>query len=184
MKNPKNYYILGGIVLLFVLLNVFLYFFDAQKIVDWVGVDNTYFVVFAIATIGGLSTLTGPVLFTSIATFAGGGANIFLLGLLGGLGIFISDSIFYFIARLGITHVPQKWESSLKKVEGWMRKFPDWAVLSVVYIYLSFTPLPTDLLMIALAASGYKYKKIVWVVLAGSLTIALFTAYLGETFIS
>ena len=123
-------------------------------------------------------------LFTSIATFAGGGANIFLLGLLGGLGIFISDSIFYFIARLGITHVPKKWEASLKKMEEWMENFPDWAVLSIVYLYLSFTPFPTDLLMIALAASGYKYKKIVWVLFAGSLTIALFTAYLGETFIS
>jgi membrane protein DedA with SNARE-associated domain len=184
MKNPKSYYVLGSIIFLVVFVNFLFYFLGAEKIVSWVGVDNTYLVVLAISTIGGLSTFTGSILFTTIATFAGGGANIFLLALFGGLGIFISDSIFYFLARLGRKSAPDNWEKSLRKVENWIKKVPDWIVLTIVYLYLSFTPFPTDLLMIALAVTGHTYRRIFWVLLAGSFTVALFTAYLGETFIS
>ena len=181
-KNTKkrNCTIFFTIVSLFILFNLIFFFVGPEKIVQFVGVENTYLLIFLIATIGGLSTFTGAFLFGSIATFAAGGAVPILLGIFGGLGIFVSDSIFYFLAFYGKKAIPEKWDSEIKKIEYWVEKRPSWLVLFLIYIYIGFTPLPNDVLMIILAISGYTYKKIVITLLLGSLTIATITACFGS----
>ncbi|MEX2028472.1 MAG: hypothetical protein WD988_03190, partial [Candidatus Curtissbacteria bacterium] len=61
-----------------------------------------------------------------------------------------------------------------------VEKYPPWLILTGMYIYIGFTPLPNDLLMVALVLGGYSYKRIVWTLLAGSFTIAIVTTYLGH----
>jgi hypothetical protein len=179
-KKTKNIIIFLGVLFVLILINFFIYFLGPEKIVDFIGVENTYFIVFAIATIGGLSTLTGTVLFSTIIAFVAGGVNPFLLGTIGGMGIFISDTIFYTLALYGRKSAPQNWEYRIEKIEKWMKKYPSWLILTIVYIYISFTPLPNDILMIILVLGGYSYKKIATVLLMGSLTIAMITAYIGN----
>ena len=180
MTYRKNYYTFGGIVAFFIFINILLYFFGTDTIVSFIGVENTYIIVFIIATIGGLSTVTGVALFTSIATFASGGSEPLFLALAGGTGIFISDSIFYFLALYGRKSVPREWEKNLSKMAAWIEKYPPWAILLGVYVYIGFTPLPNDLLAIALVVGKYTYKKIAPVLLIGSFTIAFLTAYFGS----
>ena len=180
MKSKKRYYILAAILAFIVAINLLFFFVKPNEIVEYVGVENSYLIVFAVSAIGGLSTLTGLALFTTIVTFAAGGSEPWLLGLAGGLGIFISDSIFYFLAKYGRESVPESWDNTLKKVEKWIKKHPPWAVLTAMYLYLGFSPFPNDLLMIALVVGGYSYKKIALVLLAGSITVAMLTAYLGD----
>lgn len=184
MKKKSRYYILLGILALIAGINVFFYYIGPEETVSIIGIENTYIVVFLIAAIGGLSAFTGVALFTSLAAFAAGGADPLLLALSGGVGIFISDSIFYFLALYGRRSIPQKWGRVLDRVEKLIEKYPSKVVLAGIYLYISFTPLPNDLLMVALVVAGYSYRKIVWVLLAGSLTIALLTAYLGTTIFS
>ena len=180
MEIKRRYYIVAGVVLFLILLNVLFYFVSPEEIVHTIGVKNSYLIIFAMAAIGGLSTITGTALFASIATFTAGGSSPFFIGILAGLGIFISDSIFYYLVVYGKKHVPESWGKVFKKMESWIEKYPMWVVLSLVYIYLGFTPLPNDILMVALVAGGYPYKKIAPVLLAGSLTIAFLTAYIGN----
>lgn len=180
MKKFKSYYVLIWILVFIAFINTLFYFFGAEGIVSAIGVENTYLVIFLIAVTGGLSSLTGIALFTSIATFAAGGAEPFLLAMVGGVGIFISDSIFYFLIYYGRKSVPENWEETFKKIEEWIEKYPNRVVLTGMYFYISFSPLPNDLLMAALVIGGYSYKRIVWVLLAGSFTVAFITAYLGK----
>lgn len=179
MKNKRGYLTLVLVLCFLVGLNVFFFFVSPEEIVKMVGIGNTYFVIFAISVLGGLSTVTGAALFTAIVTFSVGGADPLLLGLAGGSGIFISDSIFYFLIYHGRKSVPHSWEKFLERIEIWIAKYPPKAVLTCTYIYLSFTPLPNDILMAALVLGGYEYKKIAPVLALGSFTVALLTAYLG-----
>jgi hypothetical protein len=177
--SRRNYYILSGVVAFIILINVLLFYVNPREIIDLIGVENSYIVIFITAAIGGLSTFTGLTLFTAIATFAAGGAEPLLLGLAGGLGIFVSDSIFYHLAYLGRKAIPDGWKPFIEKLERWAEDRPLWLVLLATYLYLSFIPLPSDLLMIALALGGYPYRKIAGVLLLGGLTIATLTAYFG-----
>lgn len=179
----RRHYVLVSIGAFFVALNVFFYFYSPADLVAVVGINNTYLVTFAIAATGGLSTLTGTVLYVAIATFAAGGATPWLLGLFGGAGIFVSDSVFYLLARLGRESVPRKWEPWIDKVHTFVQSHPEWLVLFFMYLYLSFAPLPNDILMIALVLGGYRYRQIAPVLFVGSMTIAMIAAYFGTLWV-
>lgn len=175
----KKHYVLVLIVLFLIGLNVLFYYKSPHEIVAYVGIENSYLLVFTIAAIGGLSTLTGTVLYTAIATFAAGGSTPWLLGIAGGIGIFISDSIFFYLAKIGHKSLPRSWERWVCPIRNFIQKYPTWQVLIFVFAYLSFLPLPNDLLMIALVLGGYRYRTIAPIVFIGSLNIALVTAYFG-----
>lgn len=179
MKWFKRHYILLLVLLFLVAINTLFYFIGPKEIVEHIGVKNSYAITFVIATIGGLSTLSGTILFTTIATFAAGGSNLLLLGMLGGIGIFISDSIFFYLAQLGRQFVPSNWEKLLGRIEHLVQRYPRWLVLIFVFFYLGLTPLPNDILMLALVLGGYSYRLLWPVLLAGSLSIALITAFIG-----
>src|SRR5262245_39905659 len=96
MISMKYRYLIFFLVFVLLLtLALVIFFITPEQIVAYIGVKNTYLVAFLLAVFGGLSAITGVSFFLSVAAFASGGANPFLLALVGGLGIFISDSIFY-----------------------------------------------------------------------------------------
>ena len=64
--------------------------------------------VFLIAALGGLNSVTGGVLYTSIATFAAGGASPWLLGLVAGVGITIGDIIMFTLLRTGVKSLNER----------------------------------------------------------------------------
>jgi hypothetical protein len=176
----RSYYPFIGIAAFIVALNVLFSFYGPDEIVRAIGITNTYFIAFGAAAIGGLSTLTGVVVFTLIVSFAAGGSTPWLLGIFGGLGIFVSDSVFFWLAKVGRESIPEQWEKKLSRLQRWMGDRPQWLVVIAVYLYLGFAPLPNDLLMIALVLGGYRYRTIFPVIFAGSLTIAMVTAYAGR----
>lgn len=179
-KKINFYYIAAAIILFILVVNLIFIFVTPEEIVHFIGVENSYFITFIIASIGGLSSFTGAALFSAIIAFAAGGSDPLLLGIVGGLGIFISDSVFYLLARFGRRAIPKEHSSQIEKFLIWFKKTPEWIVFIFIYIYLGFTPLPADILMIAIAFAGVSYKRIFPILLLASLTIALLTAYLGE----
>ncbi|MEK7461571.1 MAG: hypothetical protein AAB586_00670 [Patescibacteria group bacterium] len=177
VREHWTIFFLVAFLLVFILISLYI---TPKEIVDYIGVQNTYAVSFLLAVFGGLSTVTGISFFASIVTFSSGGANPFLLGLFGGLGIFISDTIFFFIARYSV----QVFQKNIKPVSlrfvSRMQKVSLGLVLFGVYIYIGFTPFPNDILMIALVLMGVSFKRLAPVLLVGSITVVMLVAYLGE----
>ena len=176
----RRYWLSFALIVFLLILMTILVFITPQEIVDYVGVENTYLVSFLMAVFGGISAVTGISFFVSVATFSSGGANPFLLGVFGGLGIFISDSVFFLVARYGI----RIFEKEAKPVSLWliskMEKISLNTILVGVYLYVGLTPLPNDLLMIALAFMGMPFKRLAPVLMAGGITVVFLTAYFGE----
>ncbi|MEX2014172.1 MAG: hypothetical protein WD896_02345 [Parcubacteria group bacterium] len=177
VKKYRNFLFILAFLVAVTLLLVFI---TPDEIVHYIGIENAYLVSFLLAVFGGLSAVTGISFFVSVATFASGGANPFILALFGGAGIFISDSIFFFAARYGVGILEKKAKPIFSWLVSRMEKLPMKAVLAGVYVYIGFTPLPNDILMIALAIWGIPYKKLAPVLLAGSITVVFLVAYFGE----
>ena len=166
-----------------VLLGVYLLFshIDSKIVVEMVGAENVYLVIFLIAAVGGVSTFGSTAFFTTMLAFsAGGEASPLLLGLAGGFGIFLSDSIFFHLALYGRKSIPKEWKTKVNAFATKARKTSDWIVLPSVYAYLGLSPLPNDLLMVVLVLAKYTYLRIAPVLLLASITLATLTAYAGN----
>ena len=181
MRWAERHKILVAVVLLLIAFNAVFFYVTPDEIVEYIGVHNSYSIAFLIAAIGGVSTLTGATLFATIITFAAGGADPLMLGVAAGIGIFISNSVFFLLAMYGRKSVPRVWHERLLRIEGWVkRRISSKKALMLAYVYLGFTPFPDDILMFALVLSGYSYKRVAPVLLAGGVSLATLVAHLGN----
>jgi len=178
-RQVKKWSPVIGIVLVLAAMNLVFLYYSPREIVNWIGVENSYLVVFLIAAFGGLSSFTSGVLYASLATFASGGASWWLLGIAGGIGIAIGDTILFTLMRTGVQSVPEKWQGRIDRLRDKLTRVPDWLEYLGMYFYLGFTPLPNDIFMFFLATAGYKYRVVVPMVIIGGITIASLTALLG-----
>lgn len=151
-----------------------------EEIVNYIGVDNTYFTLFLIASIGGVNIFTSGILYGSIATFAAGGASPLLLALAGGAGIAVGDSLIFLLFRYGFKESSPDMEHRIEKLRLKLERFPRFVQYLFIFVYLAFTPLPNDILMFTLAVLRFQFIKIFPFILAGGIFIAYFTATIGN----
>jgi hypothetical protein len=183
----KKIHIPNGLIvtlLIIVALNVAFYFVSPDVIVDYVGVENSYLTVFLIAAFGGLSSFTSAVFYSAVATFASGGASIWYLGLAGGIGIFIGDSIVFLLLSYGFKNASGKWNARVAKLKQFIEDYPPWVTYGLLFLLLGFTPIPNDIVLVALVLLGYTYRHIAPLLFASGITITTITAYFGESLFS
>jgi hypothetical protein len=170
-------FVVGIIVIIIAIWSVFLMFVPPRDIVNVIGLTNTYAVIFLIAAIGGLSSVTGASLYAAVATAAAGGAHPIILALIGGVGILISDGIFFYAARLGRHTASRFWKPQVEMLVRWSERIPRWGVYVGAFLYTGFTPLPNDVLMVALALRKEPFRNIAPVLLAGDIIVVGIVAY-------
>ena len=179
----RNHHFIVALVaaLLIVGWIVLLLFVSPTEIVTFVGVQNAYFIAFIFAASAGVSTFTSASFYALISTFALGGTSPWLLGIAGGVGLFISNALFYFLFLHGKHLVTGRLSHWIESFTVRINHYPTWAVLSVVYLYSGFTPLPDDILVAALALSSYSFVRFGPVLFLGNVTlitlIGLLTQY-------
>jgi len=178
IKNHGGVLALAGV---FLLLNLVFFFITPDHIVEYVGVDNTYLTTFLIASVGGLNVITGGVLYASIIAFAAGGASPWLLGVVGGIGIAIGDSLVFYLFRHTAKTLSPQWQEKADQVKKKVEHFPRYIQYILIYAYLGFTPLPNDILMFLLAVLRFKFVEVLPVIVAGTITVATLIAYLGNS---
>ena len=158
-----------------------LYLYPPDEIVAHIGVDNTYLAAFLIAASGGLSSFTSGVFYAAVATFSSGGANPWLLGLIGGTGIAIGDSIIFGLCKYGLKDVTAVWKERISSFGSYLESYPSWLVYGILFLILGFSPMPNDIVMFALATLGFRYLQIAPLLLAAGITITTVTAVLGRS---
>ncbi len=175
----RHWALLAILILLLVWTPVFL-FVDLPAVIDAIGVHNAYLVVFLFATIGGLSAFASPSFFATVAAFAAGGADPWLLTLFGGLGMFLSDTAFFYLSKRGVEALEGRKGTLVPWLVKNAQRTPAWALMIGTYLYLGFTPLPNDALMIALAVARVPYRHSLPVLAAGSITVVALAAFGGQ----
>lgn len=184
MKSSTQIYVLVAVIL-FLLIGwaIFFHYIPPELIVKKIGIQNTYLAAFILAVVGGFSSITGTSLYATLAALAhGGGVNTLILGLVSGLGLFLSDSLFYIIANYGrniIKKTADHWEKIFNKIQKWIRIAPDWIVYSGVYLYSAFMPIPNDILLAVLAVSGYSYRQFALYLFLGDMTATILLTHVA-----
>ena len=178
-SSKQLWFALGVIVVTVISLSLFIY--GPQNLVNTVGESSSYLAVFVIAAVGIVSTLTGPIFYSTLTALSSTDLNPLLLGFSAGFGLLISESIFFYLAHLGRDSVSKRFKKIVDKLKNLIHRAPDPLVFLISYTWFGFSPLPNDLLMITLVAGDYSYKQIGPIILVGNLTLTLIIAYLGTT---
>lgn len=160
-SRHKKEYATSIVILSFLILWILLlYYVGPKTIVNYVGVENIYLIVFLLGVFGGVSSITSVVFYSTFATALAGGASPVFLVLVGAPGLIISDSIFFLAARYGKNLFGERENKWVERIRRRLDHYPDWSVPAFVFAYIGLTPLPNDIMMIALALMGYDYRKI------------------------
>ena len=105
--------------------------------------------------------------------------NPILLGLFGGIGVTIGDSLYFYLGSKGKEISSKKVDKRLEKISKLLKKSPKWLIPFIVYIYSGFTLLPNDLMTFSLGITGYSYKKIFLPLILGNITVTTIIAYIS-----
>jgi hypothetical protein len=158
---------------------VFFYIVSPSIVVQTIGIQNAYAVVFVLGVICGFSSLTTSTFYIAIAALSNGGAQPLLLGLSGGLGLCISDAAFYLFIRKGTSIVVDtRWLRVSQSIARWIHLMPDWILFPSIFLYSTFAPIPNDIILAALAVAGTPLKRIAPWLFLGDIASALLLAYL------
>lgn len=155
--------------------------YPPTEIVGKIGVGNGYLIAFLVAAIGGITTFTGSSYYLIIATLAAGGLNPLLLGLAGGIGAGLSDSVFFFLGRGFRGLISRGRKERIKAIAQKLHNKPLWIAQLGTYLYIGFTPFPNDIIMIAAGVLHYKYRQIALPIFAGAITSTTLFAYFGSS---
>ncbi|MBU2612130.1 MAG: hypothetical protein KKB62_00225 [Nanoarchaeota archaeon] len=165
--------ILTGWILLFKYVN-------PQLLVAKIGATNGYLVLLLIGAIGGASIFTGPSYFVAVTTLALVGLNPFLLGLCGGIGVTIGDTIIFLMGIGAGKKAPGKIHEKLEKMKKFTEKKPKWFVNLVLFLYVGLTPLPNEVATISMGMIGHNKKMIIFIILLGNITSGILGALLVQ----
>lgn len=174
MKKRVIYFI--GVALLIIVWIITIILIGPNNIVDAIGEENGYLLAFVIAVAGGVSTLTSSTFTLTIITLVAGGLSPYILGVVGGTGLLIGDSLFYYLGS-NVSYLlsgqSKKW---IDKLSAWLENRPKWLVPGIVFVYVGFFPLPNDVLTVTLGLGSYRYRRIVLPIWLGNI---LFTIIVG-----
>ena len=141
-----------------------------QLILDW-----NYFGVF----LAGLFSTVLPVPFPSptfvLAIFAGRLLDPLFVGLAGGLGAALGETVGFFTGAAGKRFLLRKYASSIRRLE---KQFERWRGELVVFAFAA-TPPPFDVVGIFCGAVGFPFRKFFLANLLGKIVKYLLLAYGG-----
>jgi hypothetical protein len=156
------------------------YLIPATTIGESVGIQNSYIVAFGISLVAGFSVFTGTAAYAAVIEFSRGGANPLYLGLISGIGLFLSDSIFYILVMRGRKFMQTRFKDRLEKFHRIFERVPDMLVYVAIFLFCAFGPIPNDVILAGLMVTGYEYKKFWPALLLGDVTFMLFLSYLFQ----
>lgn len=163
-------FFVGWIGLVFVL--------PPDELVERLGVENAYLVLFFLSALGALVSMTTVSAYPAIVTFAAGDMELWALGIVSGIGLTVGDAVFYVLAGevKGLLHGRAKEWS--ERVGGWLDDRPGWILSLTTYVWVGFLPLANNILTGGLALAGVRFRTILVALLLGNLTFPTGVAFL------
>ncbi|MDB5260459.1 MAG: hypothetical protein JWN37_690 [Candidatus Nomurabacteria bacterium] len=180
MKNKLKFY--GPFVVIILILIGWAILFNIVSpavIVQKIGIQNAYIFAFVLAVICGFSSITGATFYAAVLTLASGGLNPLILGIVGGLGLCISDFAFFFVVSHGTAVIDKHWEGLSTFIKKWLSRMPAWFIYIFVFLYSAFAPIPNDIMLVSLAIGKTSFKKFAPYLFLGDIVSVIVLAYIG-----
>lgn len=146
-------------ILFIAIYSLFLLYSSPEKLINFIGIENAYFLIFVLAFIGGLSTFSGVPYHWVLIALATGGLNPLMLGLSASFGVMLGDSTSYFIGYHGSAIVPAGIQKFLHKIQSFFMRFPKLLPL-FIFLYGSFVPFSNDFIAISMGLARYPFWRV------------------------
>ncbi|WP_246275881.1 VTT domain-containing protein [Methanolobus zinderi] len=177
-SKRKDLLVAISLVLFIIAWSVLLVYYPPEKVVEFLGVQNTYLIVFLLAASGGVSAFTSTSFYTALVTISLGGVNPVYLAIFASVGLTLGDIVFYVVGKKGRSCVTPTYGKYINRFLQLVEKVSDRTIILLIFFY-SLTPLPSDILAIVLAILGFPLKKMVPPLLAGNFALTLILAELA-----
>ncbi|WP_406661721.1 VTT domain-containing protein [Methanolobus sp. ZRKC3] len=171
-NDKRNIRIIGLIVLFIFSWSILLFYHPPGEIVDMLGVRNVYIFIFLLALIGGVSTFTSTTFYTTLIAISLGGVSSIWVALFASVGLTFGDMLFYYLGMKCKQCIKGKYSVYVSYLTKKMEQFDDRITMLLIFFY-SLTPLPSDIIAIALAIVGFPFKKMIVPLLVGNFTLIL-----------
>ncbi len=157
---------------------IFFFFVDANSIVDYIGTQNAYILMYTMATLGGLTTFNTIPYFSIILVLASAGVNPAFLGLASALGVMTGDSFSYVTGKQGATLIPGRLYQLFTKIHELATRHPKSFPL-VCFMYGCISPLSNDFITIPAGMAKIPYWRVMGPLGAGNIIFNITFAYLS-----
>ncbi|MEN8896771.1 MAG: VTT domain-containing protein [Yoonia sp.] len=167
-----------AVVSVYLAISIALASFPTDDLIDVVGANNAYFLMFALGMIGGFTTFTGIPYHLVLMSLAAGGLNPVALGISTAMGVMIGDSTMYLIGSKVKSSLPPRIGATIEHFSERMARHPR-LVTPALVTYGAVSPFSNDFVVASLSMIGYSFwRTIVPLALDNTLyNIAL--SYLG-----
>ncbi len=152
MQKKYRDWLVFGLFLSFIIASIFvIVFYGPSQIVDYIGVNNSFLIIFLFAMFGGVSSFTSASFYTTLGAFYLGGLNPFILVLLGAIGLTIGDCFFYYLGLKGY-HLGKrtKYEDKIGLIKKKFQNISTKWKFVFIFLYAGISLFPKDLLCFTL----------------------------------
>lgn len=175
-KSTIKKIIVWTLIILLIAWSIFLFYIDVNTVIASIGIENTYVILFLVAAVSGTSFLTSASFYVVYLAYVHADLHPLTLGIVGGLGMSIGDSLFFFLSRTAGDVMNLSKNKTYKKLFAYISRLPHWGVYIFTYLYASFSPFPNDILMVALGVLRFRYSRIIPIIIIGNITLLTLVA--------
>lgn len=163
--------------LFFASISIYFYLYSSpEQLVGWVGAGNSYFLIFVLALLGGLTTFSGVPYHLVLITLAIGGLDPLLLGISTAVGVILGDTTSYFIGYSGGEVMPSRLQKIVNRAYIYTDGYPK--LLQVFFfLYGAFSPMSNDFIVISAGIAKYPFWKVMIPLAFGNLVFNITLAY-------
>lgn len=159
---------------------VLFFLIPPRDLVEHVGVENAYLMVFLLSVIGAIGSMTTFSSYPAIVTFAAGDMHFLALGVVSGIGLTVGDAFFYYFCTELKGLLAGRVEDKAIEVGLWLESQPRWVIPIVTYVWVGLLPIANNILTGALAITGYPFRRILIPLFLGNVTFPTAVAYLAS----
>lgn len=173
-KNHRRFLIFLAVVVLTIL---FFSVVTPEAVIDQVGIQGGYLILFILALLG-VSSVVSASFYTTLVVFAASGEfNPFLMGIVAAPGRVVGDSLFFFLGLHSREISSRFWQKTTNTLAIWVERFPRWAPMALTFGYTGFTPFPQDFLMIAMGLANIRFRLVFPFLLLGNATFVIWFSF-------
>lgn len=156
---------------------IFLFFISPDSIVDYIGVQNAYILMYIIAAASGMTTFNTVPYYPVMIVLATAGVNPIFLGLSSAVGVMTGDSFSYLVGHQGAGIIPKPLRWLFTKIYELAVAHPK--IFPVVcFFYGCFSPLSNDFITIPSGMAKIPYGRVMLPLGAGNIIFNIMFVYL------
>ncbi len=166
------------LISIYLVISLALASFPVDTLIDTLGSNNAYFLMFALGTLGGFTTFTGIPYHLILMSLAAGGLNPVTLGICTAIGVMLGDSTMFLIGSKVKETLSPRMQATIEHLSSYLSQHPKLVAPALVG-YGTFSPFSNDFIVASLSMMGYAYWRTIIPLTIGNIFYNIALAYLG-----